>query len=144
MKFRYLLILPFLVAPLQATPVTDLSLALNDANQNITIRNDRVGGIFFTTIDIRVTEEWLKKDYEIIDFDTYTNIRTQGCVIDMFYSNAGMGKSQWAEMDTRGIYIHSPGSIYMEPAKYAKNGVEPGWLLRISLMYPAANDPADN
>ena len=144
MKFSSLLILPLLVASLEASSVTDLSLTLNDANENITFSNNRIGGIFFTTIDIRVTEEWLKKDHEIIDFDTYTNIRTQGCIIDMFYSNAGMGKSQWAEMDTRGIYIHSPGSIYMEPARYAKDGVKPGWLLRISLIYPAAKDLADN
>ena len=144
MKFSSLLILTLLVASLKASSVTDPSLTLNDANENITFRNNRIGGIFFTTIDIRVTEEWLKKDHEIIDFDTYTNIRTQGCIIDMFYSNAGMGKSQWAEMDTRGIYIHSPGSIYMEPAGYAKDGVKPGWLLRISLMYPAAKGLAGN
>ena len=72
MNLKGLLILPLLVAYLQAASVTDLSLTLNDAKENITFRNDRIGGIFFTTIDIRVTEEWLKKDHEVIDFETYT------------------------------------------------------------------------
>ena len=110
--------------------------ALLKGSNNIKFRNDQVGGMCFTTIDITVTEEWLNKDHEIIDFDTYPNIRSQGCLIDMFYSNAGMGKSQWAEMDTRGIYIQSPGTIYLDPSRYSEYGMQPGWLLRISILYP--------
>ena len=94
----------------------------------------------FTTIDINVTEDWLKKEYELIEFNSYPNIRRQGFLMDMFYSNAGMGKSQWTEMDTRGIYIMSPGTLYMEPLRYAESGMKPGWLLRISIMNPASGD----
>ena len=110
------------------------------ASENITFKNEQVGEMCFTTIDINVTEDWLKKEFELIEFNSYPNIRRQGFLMDMFYSNAGFGKSQWTEMDTRGVYMQSPGTIYLEPYRYAESGMQPGWLLRISIMNPASGD----
>ena len=82
-------------------------------SENITVKSEVIGEMCFTTIDIQTTEEWLNKEYELIEFDSYPNIRRQGFIMDMFYSNAGFGKSQWTEMDTKGIYVQSPGTLYL-------------------------------
>ena len=116
------------------------SSLFSEVSENITFKNEQVGEMCFTTIDINVTEDWLKKEYELIEFNSFPNIRRQGFLMDMFYSNAGMGKSQWTEMDTRGIYIMSPGTLYMEPLRYAESGMKPGWLLRVSIMNPVSGD----
>ncbi len=89
---------------------------------------------------VQTTEEWLNKEYELIEFDSYPNIRRQGFIMDMFYSNAGFGKSQWTEMDTKGIYVQSPGTLYMEPTLWRDSGMQPKWLLRISIMNPVSGD----
>ena len=111
-----------------------------EVSENITFKNEQVGEMCFTTIDINVTEDWLNKEFELIEFNSYPNIRRQGFLMDMFYSNAGFGKSQWTEMDTRGVYMDSPGTIYLEPYRYAESGMQPGWLLRISIMNPASGN----
>ena len=126
-----ILLLTFLVSSL---PV------FSEVSENITFKNEQVGEMCFTTIDISVTDDWLKKEFELIEFNSYPNIRTQGFLMDMFYSNAGMGKSQWTEMDTRGIYIMSPGTLYLEPYRYSDTGMKPGWLLRVSIMNPVSGD----
>ena len=111
-----------------------------EVSENITFKNEQVGEMCFTTIDINVTDDWLNKEFELIEFNSYPNIRRQGFLMDMFYSNAGLGKSQWTEMDTRGLYMQSPGTIYLEPYRYAESGMQPGWLLRISIMNPSSGD----
>ena len=116
------------------------SSLFGEVSENITFKNEQVGEMCFTTIDINVTEDWLKKEFELIEFNSYPNIRRQGFLMDMFYSNAGFGKSQWTEMDTRGVYMQSPGTIYLEPYRYAESGMQPGWLLRISIMNPVGGD----
>ena len=109
-------------------------------SENITVNSEVIGEMCFTTIDIQTTEEWLNKEYELIEFDSYPNIRRQGFIMDMFYSNAGFGKSQWTEMDTKGIYVQSPGTLYMEPTLWRDSGMQPKWLLRISIMNPVSGD----
>jgi len=116
------------------------SSLFGEVSENITFKNEQVGKMCFTTIDINVTEDWLNKEFELIEFNSYPNIRRQGFLMDMFYSNAGFGKSQWTEMDTRGVYMQSPGTIYLEPYRYAESGMQPGWLLRISIMNPASGE----
>ena len=116
------------------------SSLFGEVSENITFKNEQVGEMCFTTIDINVTEDWLNKEFELIEFNSYPNIRRQGFLMDMFYSNAGFGKSQWTEMDTRGVYMQSPGTIYLEPYRYAESGMQPGWLLRISIMNPVGGD----
>lgn len=116
------------------------SSLFGEVSENITFKNEQVGEMCFTTIDINVTEDWLNKEFELIEFNSYPNIRRQGFLMDMFYSNAGFGKSQWTEMDTRGVYMQSPGTIYLEPYRYAESGMQPGWLLRISIMNLASGD----
>ena len=116
------------------------SSLFGEVSENITFKNEQVGEMCFTTIDINVTEDWLNKEFELIEFNSYPNIRRQGFLMDMFYSNAGFGKSQWTEMDTRGVYMQSPGTIYLEPYRYAESGMQPGWLLRISIINPASGD----
>ena len=114
-----------------------------ETSENITFKNEQVGEMCFTTIDIDVTEEWLEKKFELIEFNSYPNIRRDGFIMDMFYSNAGFGKSQWTEMDTRGLYIQSPGTVYMEPYRYGESGMQPGWLVRITILNPASGDSCD-
>ena len=116
------------------------SSLFGEVSENITFKNEQVGEMCFTTIDINVTEDWLNKEFELIEFNSYPNIRRQGFLMDMFYSNAGFGKSQWTEMDTRGVYMQSPGTIYLEPYRYAESEMQPGWLLRISIMNLASGD----
>ena len=116
------------------------SSLFGEVSENITFKNEQVGEMCFTTIDINVTDDWLNKEFELIEFNSYPNIRRQGFLMDMFYSNAGFGKSQWTEMDTRGVYMQSPGTIYLEPYRYAESGMQPGWLLRISIMNPASGE----
>ena len=110
------------------------------SSDNVSVKYDAINGFCFTTIDITVTEDWLNKEEDVIEINSYPNFRQQGFIMDMFYSNAGFGKSQWTEMDTRGVYMQSPGTIYLEPYRYAESGMQPGWLLRISIMNPASGD----
>jgi len=107
---------------------------------NVQIVNDQVGELCFTTMTIRTTEEWLNNEDELIEFNSFPNIRYQGFIMDMFYSNAGFGLSQWTEMTTRGIYMMSPGTLYLPLSKWEKEGMKPGWRLRISILYPAVKE----
>lgn len=104
---------------------------------NIHIVNDQVGELCFTTVTIKTTDKWLKQQDELIEFNSYPNIRYQGFIMDMFYSNAGFGLSQWTEMTTRGIYMMSPGTLYLPIEKWTNDGMKSGWRLRISIVYPS-------
>jgi len=117
-----------------------LNLTFSEDISNINIVNDSVGELCFTTITINTTDEWLSNENELIEFNSYPNIRYQGFIMDMFYSNAGFGLSQWTEMTTRGIYMMSPGSLYLPLSRWKKDGMKSGWNLRISVIYPAVED----
>ena len=60
------------------------SSVFSETSENIEFKNERIGDMCFTTIDISVTEDWLKKEYELIEFNSYPNIRRQGFLMDMF------------------------------------------------------------
>ena len=49
------------------------SSLFSEVSENITFKNEQVGEMCFTTIDINVTEDWLKKEYELIEFNSYPN-----------------------------------------------------------------------
>ena len=107
-------------------------------SENISVTHESIGGLCFTTIDITTTDEWLKKEEDLVDLSHYPNIRSQGFIMDMFYSNAGIGKALWTEMETRGIYVNSPGSIYLPVAKWAESGMGSNWYLRITMLNPSS------
>ena len=108
--------------------------------EDVSVKHEKLGGICFTTIDIEVSDNLLKRKELILELDHYSNIREDGFLIDMFYSNAGLGKSQWTEMDTRGIYVMSPGSLYLPISNWAETGLQPSWKLRISMMSPSTRN----
>ena len=54
------------------------SSLFGEVSENITFKNEQVGEMCFTTIDINVTEDWLNKEFELIEFNSYPNIRRQG------------------------------------------------------------------
>ena len=107
-------------------------------SENISVTHELIGGLCFTTIDITTTEEWLEKEEDLVDLIHYPNIRNQGFIMDMFYSNAGFGKAQWTEMDTRGIFVNSPGSLYLPVARWAESGMDSNWYLRITMLNPSS------
>ena len=109
-------------------------------SENISVTHESIGGLCFTTIDIITTEEWLEKEEDLVDLSHYPNIRSQGFIMDMFYSNAGYGKALWTEMDTRGIYVNPPGSIYLPVATWAESGMGSNWYLRITMLNPASGN----
>ena len=106
-------------------------------SENISVTHELIGGLCFTTIDITTTEEWLEREDDLVDLSHYPNIRNQGFIMDMFYSNA-VGKAQWTEMDTRGIYVNSPGSLYLPVARWAESGMDSNWYLRITMLNPSS------
>ena len=106
------------------------------AADNISVKHEAISGFCFTTIDIQTTEEWLNKQDEVIILDHYPNIRRHGFIMDMFYSNAGLGKAQWIEMNTRGIYVMSPGALILPISNWAESGMGPNWRLRITMLNP--------
>ena len=105
------------------------------ASDNVSVKHDAINGFCFTTIDITVTGDWLNKQDDVIEINGYPNIRQQGFTMDMFYSNAGLGKAQWTEMDTRGVYV-MPAGIYLPVSQWKQNGMQAGWHLRISMLNP--------
>ncbi len=109
-------------------------------SENISVTHESIGGLCFTTIDITTTDEWLKKEEDLVDLSHYPNIRSQGFIMDMFYSNAGIGKALWTEMETRGIYVNSPGSIYLPIAKWTESGMGSNWYLRITMLNPSSGN----
>ncbi len=105
------------------------------SSDNVSVKYDAINGFCFTTIDITVTEDWLNKEEDVIEINSYPNFRQQGFIMDMFYSNAGFGKAQWTEMDTGGIYV-MPAGIYLPVLAWKQGGMQAGWYLRLSMLNP--------
>ena len=86
-----------------------------------------------TTVDFRMTEELVKEEDLLIDYPNPT-IRQQGMTIQLFYSNAGLGKSQWAPMTTySGVYIMG-SSILLPIGQWVSNGMGEGWWIRLVIV----------
>ena len=86
-----------------------------------------------TTVDFLMTEELAQEEDLLIDYPNPT-IRQQGMTIQLFYSNAGFGKSQWAPMSSySGVYIMG-SSILLPIGQWISNGMQEGWWIRLVIV----------
>ena len=102
--------------------------------EDYSVSTESIGGNgCITTVDFQMTDELIKEEDLIIDYANQT-IRQQGMTIQVFYSNAGLGKSQWTPMSTySGIYI-MPSSILLPVGRWVQNGMEKNWWIRVVIV----------
>ena len=83
-----------------------------------------------TTIDIRVKPEGNQEVFNI----PYSSLRHAGAIIQIYYSSAVFGKSQWMLIpDSRSVYIH-PNSISLPINEWVKDGLSPGVFIRVVIL----------
>ena len=86
-----------------------------------------------TTVDFLMTEKLVLEEDLLVDYPNPT-IRQQGMTVQLFYSNAGLGKSQWAPMSSySGVYIMG-SSILLPIGQWIRSGMEEGWWIRLVIV----------
>ena len=86
-----------------------------------------------TTVDFQMTEELVQEEDLLVDYPNPT-IRQQGMTIQLFYSNSGFGKSQWAPMSSySGVYIMG-SSILLPIGQWISSGMQEGWWIRLVIV----------
>ena len=86
-----------------------------------------------TTVDFQMTEELVQQEDLLIDYPN-PSIRQQGMTVQLFYSNAGFGKSQWAPMSSySGVYIMG-SSILLPIGQWISSGMQEGWWIRLVIV----------
>ena len=60
--------------------------------ENFSVKKTDLGSSFIYTIDLRITEDIASKSDYLIDLN-YSNIREDGTIMQVYYSNA-LGKAQ--------------------------------------------------
>lgn len=86
-----------------------------------------------TTVDFQMTEELVQEEDLLVDYQNPT-IRQQGMTVQLFYSNAGLGKSQWAPMSSySGVYIMG-SSILLPIGQWISSGMQEGWWIRLVIV----------
>jgi len=104
--------------------------------KDLSISHKDVGSSCMSTIDIRITKELGEKADYLVDYD-YSNIRKDGVLMNVYYSNI-LGKSQWIDFPSpHNIYL-MPTSIYLPIEGWLKNGVvaDGSWWIRIVILNP--------
>ncbi len=122
------------------TLLIPLTFALNSyavmTYDDLSVSHKSVGSSCLSTIDVKITEELGKKDDLLVDYD-YSNIRKDGVLMNVYYSNI-MGKAQWVDFPSpHGIYL-MPNSLYLPIDKWIKSGVKANgsWWVRIVILNP--------
>lgn len=122
-----------LITLLTYLPFVNAEMKYND----ISVSHKDVGGsACLSTIDVRITDELAKEPDYLIDYD-YSNIRKDGVLMNVYYSNV-LGKAQWVDFPSpHGIYL-MPTSIYLPIEKWINKGVKTdgSWWVRIVLLNP--------
>ena len=104
--------------------------------ENFSIKKTDLGSSFMYTIDLRITEEMASKSDYIVDLN-YPNIREDGTIMQVFYSNA-FGKAQWVPLPfSSNIYI-MPNNLLLPIGQWVEHGMKTNgtWWIRIVMMIP--------
>ena len=104
--------------------------------ENFSIKKTDLGSSFMYTIDLRITEEMASKSDYIVDLN-YPNIREDGTIMQVFYSNA-FGKAQWVPFPfSSNIYI-MPNNLLLPIGQWVEHGMKTNgtWWIRIVMMIP--------
>ena len=105
--------------------------------EDLSISHKDVGSSCLSTIDVRITEDLAKQSDFLVDYN-YSNIRKDGVLMSVYYSNI-LGKSQWVDFPSpHGIYL-MPTSIYLPIKEWIKKGVKAdgSWWVRIVILNSA-------
>lgn len=94
----------------------------------------KVGKIY--TFDIKITDEYANLGPEkVVIFDIpYSNLRTTGAIIQIYYSVGVVGKAQWFLLDGYDGAIIMPSSIHIPLGKWIASGLRKGYILRVVLL----------
>ena len=130
-KLASILALLLLTTAAQAEPPIDCKANQRGPFADLCVHETSVGRMI--TIDLKIKEEHGRQGPIIVDIP-YTNIRRSGVVMQLYY-NSVAGKAQWVPFsDLRGIYLH-PDSILLPVQSWIKQGLVPGQLVRIVLLF---------
>lgn len=115
-----------------------LTLTLNSyavmTYEDLSVTHKSVGSSCLSTIDVRITEELGKESDLLVDYD-YSNIRKDGVLMNVYYSNI-LGKAQWVDFPSpHGIYL-MPNSLYLPIDRWLESGVKTNgsWWVRIVIL----------
>jgi len=93
------------------------------------------------TFDIDITEEYKKlSEKDTVMFDIpYSNIRTTGVIIQMYYSigvsgNSLAGKSQWHIYNDMNGIVLNPNVITLPIGRWMAHGLLPTYKVRIVIL----------
>ena len=102
--------------------------------EDLSITHKNVGSSCLSTIDVRITEELGKESDLLVDYD-YSNIRKDGILMNVYYSNI-LGKSQWNDFPSPHGIVLMPTSLYLPIDKWLKDGVQANgmWWIRIVML----------
>ena len=104
--------------------------------ENLSIKKSTLESSILYTIDLRITKDIGNKSDFLIDIN-YSNIREDGAIIQVYYSNA-YGKAQWVPFPfSSNIYI-MPNSLLLPINRWVEQGmkIDGSWWVRIVMLIP--------
>ena len=104
--------------------------------ENFSIKKTNLGSSFMYTMDLRITEDIASESDYLIDLN-YSNIREDGTIMQVYYSNA-LGKAQWVPFPfSSNIYI-MPNSLLLPIGRWIEQGMKTNgtWWVRIVMLIP--------
>ena len=104
--------------------------------ENLSIKKSTLESSILYTIDLRITKDIGNKSDFLIDIN-YSNIREDGAIMQVYYSNA-YGKAQWVSFPfSSNIYI-MPNSLLLPINRWVEQGmkIDGSWWVRIVMLIP--------
>ncbi len=104
--------------------------------ENFSVKKNDLGSSFMYTIDLRITEDVGRESDYLVDLN-YSNIREDGAIMQVFYSNA-LGKAQWVPFPfPSNIYV-MPNSLLLPIGRWTEHGMKTDgtWWVRIVMLIP--------
>ena len=125
MPYKYLIIFVACLSNIQYTSADQSDFTVFNENKSI-------GCV--TTIDINITKKLAEQNDLIIDYN-YEDIRTNGVIMNVYYSNA-VGKAQWTEFPSPSNIYLMPNSILLPLKRWIKNGMQTNgkWWVRVVML----------
>ncbi len=102
--------------------------------EDLSITKKGVGNSCLYTFDVRITEKLASEEDLILDHN-YDNIRSDGVIMQVYYSNV-LGKAQWTQFPfPNNIYL-MPGSILLPIQRWLEHGMKSdgSWWVRVVLL----------
>lgn len=111
-----------------------MPLSLLAKQEDFTISHQNIGNACLTTVDVNITEKLAEDGDLIIDYD-YQDIRSNGALMTIYYSNI-VAKAQWNDFPSPSGIKLMPNTIFIPIADLVKSGMDTTglWWVRVVLL----------